>query len=111
MFSDPLCFGNTATVSVEVYNNVPVAYDATYTVLHDTTLTGQAYGYDQDGDAITAHLVSGPTNATVAFNADGTFVYTPNTHFVGTDSFIFAFSDALGPGNAATVFIDVYNNA
>ncbi len=63
--------------------NVPLAYDASssilddheptgyyrwrsaqlgatqsFTVLHDRELTGQLYGYDPDGDAITAQLGS-----------------------------------------------------
>jgi VCBS repeat-containing protein len=84
---------------------------ATVSVLHDRELVGQLYGYDPDGDAITAQLVSGPTNGTLTFNPDGTFTYTPNTHYVGTDSFTYTWSDGLASGNTATVVIDVYNNA
>jgi hypothetical protein len=39
-----------------------------FSVLHDRELTGSVYGYDPDGDAITAQLVSGPTNGTLTLN-------------------------------------------
>jgi hypothetical protein len=110
-WSDGLTTGNTATVTIDVYNNAPYAYDASFSVLHDRELVGQLYGYDPDGDAISAQLVSGPTNGSLTFHPDGTFTYTPNTHYVGPDSFTYSWSDGLTSGNAATVVIDVYNNA
>jgi hypothetical protein len=82
-----------------------------FSVLHDRELVGQLYGYDPDGDAITAQLVSGPTNGTLTFHPDGTFTYTPNTNYIGADSFTYTWSDGLTSGSTATVTIDVYNNA
>jgi hypothetical protein len=37
----------------------------------------------------TAVLVTGPSSGALALNPDGSFTYTPNTNFVGTDSFVF----------------------
>ncbi|MCS7159791.1 MAG: Ig-like domain-containing protein, partial [Gemmatales bacterium] len=110
-WTDGLSPGNPATVWINVYNNAPVASDAYYTILHDTELTGQLYGYDPDGDAITAQLVSGPSHGSLTFDANGTFTYTPNQRFVGSDSFTFTWTDGLSPGDTATVWINVYNNA
>jgi len=84
---------------------------ASFSVLHDRQLTGSVYGYDPDGDPITAQLVSGPTNGTLTLNPDGTFTYIPNTHYVGPDSFTYTWSDVLTPGNTATISIDVWNRA
>jgi hypothetical protein len=109
-WSDGLTSGNTATVTIDVYNNAPYAYGASFSVLHDRELVGQLYGYDPDGDAITAQLVSGPSNGTLTLNPDGTFTYTPNTHYVGPDSFTYTWSDGLEGSNIGTVTIDVYNN-
>jgi hypothetical protein len=58
----------TAMVNILVTNNAPYAYDASFSVLHDRELTGSVYGYDPDGDPITAQLVSGPTNGTLTLN-------------------------------------------
>ncbi|MDW7994385.1 MAG: Ig-like domain-containing protein [Gemmatales bacterium] len=101
----------SAEVNIFLYNNAPVASDAYYTILHDTELTGQVYGQDPDGDAITAQLVSGPSHGDLDFHSDGSFTYTPYERFVGSDSFTFTWSDGISPGNPATVWINVYNNA
>jgi hypothetical protein len=110
-WSDGLTTGNTATVAIDVYNNAPYAYDGSFSVLHDRELTGSVYGYDPDGDPITAQLVSGPTNGTLTFHPDGTFTYTPNTHYVGPDSFTYTWSDGLTTSETTTVTIDVYNDS
>jgi hypothetical protein len=52
-----------------------------------------------------------PSQSAFTLNPDGTFTYTPNTHYVGPDSFTYTWSDGLTSGNTATVVIDVYNNA
>jgi hypothetical protein len=101
----------TAMVNILVTNNAPYAYDASFSVLHDRELTGSLYGYDPDGDPITAQLVSGPTNGTLTLNPDGTFTYTPNTHYVGPDSFTYTWSDGIAASEPAMVRIDVYNHA
>jgi VCBS repeat-containing protein len=100
----------TAMVNILITNNAPYAYDASFSVLHNRELVGQLSGYDPDGDAITAQLVTGPTHGTLTFNADGTFTYTPNTHYAGPDSFTYIWSDGLEGSNIGTVTIDVYNN-
>ena len=48
---------------------------------------------DVDGDALTAVLVSGPANGTLTLNADGSFTYTPDANFNGTDSFTYKAND------------------
>ncbi|WP_186774560.1 Ig-like domain-containing protein [Chitinophaga pinensis] len=46
-----------------------------------------------------------PANGTVTVNADGTFIYTPNIDFVGTDAFTVVISD--GNGGTTTVTINI----
>ena len=48
---------------------------------------------DPDGDPLTAVLVSGPSHGTLTLNANGSFTYTPNANFNGTDSFTYRASD------------------
>jgi hypothetical protein len=119
---DGLDFGNTAVVTITVYRTAPYAYDASFSVLHDRELTGQLYGYDPDGDAITvpivsspsvfsAQLISAPTNGTVVLNDDGRFIYTPAAGYTGTDAFVFGFTDGLRMVGLAMAWITVRNTA
>ena len=81
----------------------PVANPDTYTTSEDTPLTVGAPGVlgndtDVDGpDALTAldSVGGGPSNGTLTFNTDGSFIYTPAANFNGTDSFIYAAYDGL----------------
>jgi endonuclease/exonuclease/phosphatase family metal-dependent hydrolase len=52
-------------------------------------------------------FVSGPINGTLSLSSDGSFVYTPNAGFVGTDTFTYRASDADGANSTATVSVDV----
>ena len=52
-------------------------------------------------------LASGPTHGTLSLNADGSFVYTPDDSFVGTDTFTYRPTDSGGAGNLTTVIIVV----
>src|SRR5207248_2096429 len=62
---------------------------------------------DVDGDPLTAILVTSPTSGTLTLNANGSYRYTPNTNFSGTDSFSFKANDALLDSNTATITITV----
>ena len=62
---------------------------------------------DPEGSALTAILVSSPSNGTLTLNADGTFNYTPNSGFTGIDSFTYKANDGSLDSNVATVTITV----
>lgn len=49
---------------------------------------------DVEGDVFAASLLAGPLNGAVAFNGDGSFVYTPDPLFVGVDAFAYSADDA-----------------
>ncbi len=51
--------------------------------------------------------VTNPTSGTLILNADGSYTYTPNAGFVGTDSFSYSISDSSGTSNVAVVTINV----
>lgn len=78
----------------------------------DTPLSGNVVSNDTDpdGPAVVVSLVLGPANGTLMLNPDGTFTYTPNTNFNGTDSFVYSYCDGAAPTPAcdqATVTITV----
>jgi VCBS repeat-containing protein len=107
---------NTATVTIDVTNNVPVANDDSYSVLHDRTLTVTAAGVlgndtDEDNDSLTAVLVSSTSHGNLSLSSDGSFTYTPIPHYVGLDSFQYKANDGAADSNIATVTINVTNNA
>ena len=112
--SDGTAQSNLATVSITVnaVNDVPVASGESYTINEDTPLVIVAPGLlandsDIDGDPLTAVPVSGPANGALTLNANGSFNYTPNAHFHGTDSFTYRASDGTAQSNVVTVAITV----
>ena len=106
---------NVATVSITVtaVNDVPVPVDNIYNTPEDTPLIVEAPGllgndtdveqdalHVADGNANTADgisPVSGPANGTVELHEDGSFTYTPNANYHGSDSFDYRVCDNGSP--------------
>ena len=91
--NDGAATSNVATVTITItpVNDLPVAADNSYATNEDTPLTIAAPGVlgndvDVDGNALTAQLVTGPSNGVLTLNANGSFTYTPNLNYAGTDS-------------------------
>ncbi|MEU4160347.1 Ig-like domain-containing protein [Actinoplanes sp. NPDC026670] len=62
---------------------------------------------DENGIAISVISVGQPQHGTVVMNPDGTFTYTPDKGFVGTDSFTYEAVDADGNRTTGTVTVTV----
>ncbi len=110
--SDGTAVSNVATVTITVtgVNDAPVAVNDTASTTEETAVSGNVLGNDTDvdpGTTLTATLGASPTNGTVTLNADGSFTYTPNANFNGTDSFTYTASDGTAVSNVATVTITV----
>jgi VCBS repeat-containing protein len=103
----------TVTITVTPANDAPVAVNDSYSANEDVVLTVPAAGVlandtDVEGDALTATLVTGPASGALTLNPDGSFTYTPNANFNGTDSFIYRAKDAGNAlSNVANVTITV----
>jgi VCBS repeat-containing protein len=108
----------TVNVTVNTANDAPVANDVSFTTLEDQILSGTSVlSNDDDSHSgapgenntpLTAQLVSGASNGSLVLNTDGTFSYTPNIDFNGSDSFTYQAIDSLsGVSNTATVHITV----
>ena len=106
-----------ATVAINVINNVsPIANDDAYTIDEDVVLT-TVLGTDDlllndtdaNGDDLTvvATPITDVTNGTLVLNTDGTFIYTPNANFNGSDSFVYEISDGNGGTSQATATITI----
>jgi parallel beta-helix repeat protein len=100
------------TITVTDANDAPSASGDAYVTDEDLPLSIAAAGVlgndgDEDGAPVTAVLDAGPANGSVAFNADGSFVYTPNANFFGVDTFTYQATDGALGSAAATVTITV----
>ncbi len=101
---------NTYTVSVTVgaVNHAPTAGVASITLDQDTVKSGTLpAATDIDGDAVTYAKASDPSHGTVTVNGNGGYSYTPNTSYVGSDSFSYKVSDGKGGENTYTVSVTV----
>ncbi len=103
----------TVRIVVTPVNEGPVAVADTYTVAEDGILSAigsagvLANDTDRDGDGLSARLVSGPSNGTLTFNANGTFTYVPDANWHGTDSFVYVARDGMLESEPTSVTITV----
>ena len=115
--ADPNSANNTATASTTVAatpvaNTAPTAVDDSYSTVAGQDLVIPARGVlgndtDAEADPLSAVLALGPANGTLTLNADGSFSYTPQLGFSGTDSFTYLASDGRLNSTPATVTIVV----
>ncbi|MFT3920938.1 MAG: Ig-like domain-containing protein [Myxococcales bacterium] len=121
---------NTAKVTIQVQgssavNHSPVAHDdkfalglghvlnvPSYQNWHGSSnaLPLQLNDSDADGDDLTTLLMTGVSHGSLALSADGSFVYTPQAGFQGTDQFTYQLFDGNANSNTATVTINVANH-
>ncbi|ENO83574.1 hypothetical protein C667_24579, partial [Thauera phenylacetica B4P] len=79
----------------------PVVNDETYTVHAGEVLTvGVAAGLlandtDADGDVLRVLNIEAPANGSLNALTDGSFTYTPNAAFVGTEVLTYTVSDGI----------------
>ena len=80
-------------VQVQPVNDPPVAQDGSASGSEDTPVNGTLVATDVDSAALTYALGTQAAHGTAVVNSDGTFTYTPNPDFNGTDSFTFLAND------------------
>ena len=102
----------TVSITVSAVNDAPVATAESYSTNEDTPLVVAAAGVlandtDVDGDSLSVVLATGPSNGIVTLNGDGSFTYTPNVNFFGSDSFTYKANDGSLDSGVATVSITV----
>ncbi|MEM7128643.1 MAG: Ig-like domain-containing protein [Chloroflexota bacterium] len=104
---------NEATVSITIspVNDPPVALDGTYKSEEDTVLTIAAPGVllnvqDVDGNSLTVSEVTPPNHGALSLQSDGSFIYTPDLDFNGTDTFTYKANDGTADSNTATITFD-----
>ncbi len=104
---------------IPVTNTAPTVVNDSYSMVQDRTLDVAAAGVlandsDPQGQPITVATprpVSGPAHGALTLRADGSFTYTPDADWSGTDSFTYRATDGFLTSTAATVTIAVASTA
>ncbi|MFT4924839.1 MAG: putative delta-60 repeat protein [Phenylobacterium sp.] len=113
--------GGTASAQVVVTinsNQSPIAVDDSYSISEDTILTVPdgdnalsllANDSDPEGSSLSvgSTAIAEPAHGSLSLNSDGSFVYTPQSDFAGTDSFIYQLTDSEGGTATGTATITV----
>lgn len=94
-----------------IKNIAPFAAPNTYTTLVNTPVQTIIHKFDANGDPLTFHFATNVSHGVLTPDGPDAFIYTPNTNFVGTDSFSFFVNDGLVNSNTATVTIHVQGPA
>ena len=101
----------SATLDITSVNDAPVAGNDTFNTNENVALEGNLLDNDSDvdGDPLTASLslLGGPSNGTLVLGSDGFFSYTPDSNYVGPDSFFYRVSDGGFSAPLGSVTINV----
>lgn len=86
-----------AVLEIEIVSGSVIANPDSYTLVQGSSLTANpgvlANDIESSGAALTASLISGPSNGQLSLNANGSFVYVPASSFFGVDSFSYQASN------------------
>ena len=88
----------TVTLTITPVNDAPTAVADSFTGLKDRTLNVAAPGVlgndsDIDGDTVSTIKTSSPSHGAVTLAGDGSFSYTPDAGYAGTDAFSYRATD------------------
>lgn len=94
-------------------NTPPTGESRTYDLSEDGSLFIEPqYGllvtaHDAEGQTLHVELVAGPEHGSFSLSADGSFTYTPNADWSGTDSFTYHLSDGVDVSTDYVVTLNV----
>jgi Ca2+-binding RTX toxin-like protein len=108
-----LSVSNLFNLSIANTNDAPTATNDNLATNEDVPLTINAatlLGNDVDvdlGDSLSITAVTQPGQGQLIANGDGTYSYTPNANYNGTDSFTYTIRDREGATSTASVNLTV----
>ncbi len=100
--SDPF----TVDVFIAPVNDAPRGQPASLTTEEDLAASDSFVVSDAEGDELVFALVQAPDFGRVDLSDDGTYTYTPDANFVGTDFFLWSAQDPAG-ASTGPVRVDV----
>ena len=102
-------FSPTVTFKITItgVNDLPTCSNDSSATFVDAALVNAPLTscVDLDADTLTYSLVTPSTHGTTVVHTNGTYTYTPNTAYQGTDTFTFKTNDGTGDSNTATISI------
>jgi len=97
----PICGFDTLIITINPVNDEPIIENETVTTTVDNPVSGNFLTNDVDPDSTTITIevipVTEPNNGTIVINPDGSFEYTPNAGFAGTDTVVVEICDSGFP--------------
>jgi VCBS repeat-containing protein len=97
----------TENLTIINVNDAPVAANGSASGNENTVINGVLVATDIDSASLNFSRVAQAAHGSVTVNANGSFSYTPNTGYSGTDSFTFKANDGSLDSNVATVGLTV----
>jgi hypothetical protein len=88
-------------------NQAPIAVASNSLVDEDTQLNDLLSVSDRENDSFTVAVTQDVNNGVLNVNNDGTFSYTPNVNYFGTDSFIYEVTGRYGKTISSQVDISI----
>jgi hypothetical protein len=105
-------FINGIMITASSGNQPPVALNDYYSIELDNTLsvTSTSLGVlsndsDINGDSLSAVILTDVSHGNLTFNSNGSFIYTPDEGYTGSDIFSYRANDGQANSNIATVII------
>lgn len=99
------CFGESITASNPHIQIKPVANDMNISLHANTGFSGMLNARNTSGYNVTCK----PEHGNLTVNKNGTFTYTPNTNFMGIDTFKYQANNGKINSSIATVTINLVN--
>src|SRR4029453_6035603 len=109
----------TVTITINPVETSVVVADDAYSTGEDVPLVTDARmgvlvnDFDPDGGTLTAAVATPPAHGTLTMNADGSFTYTPEADWNGTDTFVYEVTSSTGGSveTTATIVVQPLNDA
>ncbi|SDE72331.1 Ig-like domain-containing protein, partial [Ruegeria marina] len=107
--SDGTVISGLVTINVLAVNDAPDVGPDRFTMNEDGTISGSVLTNDRDvdGDELFVTIATMPENGSLDISPDGSFVYTANPNFAGTDTFVYTVSDGQGGFSSGVVTVTV----
>lgn len=104
-------YSNVVTVDLTINptNDISYGFDDKYSTNENATLVVDAASgvlnndYDPDGGSVEAILLTDPSHGLLILGADGSFTYTPEADYFGSDTFTYIATDS----EPATVYLNI----